>query len=107
MEILEITGEKFKEEVIDYEKPVIVDFFATWCGPCKVQSAIMEEIAQTEEDVKIVKIDVDQNQELAEKYEIMSIPTVIIIKNGIISKEFVGTTQKEELLEAYKSALIQ
>lgn len=105
MEILEITGEKFKEEVVDYENPVIVDFFATWCGPCKAQSVIMEELSQTEPDVKIVKIDVDKNTDLAEKYEIMSIPTVIIMKNGIISKEFVGTTQKEELLQAYKSAL--
>ncbi|MBR3134559.1 MAG: thioredoxin [Clostridia bacterium] len=102
MSVLEITGEDFEKEVLKSEKTVIIDFFATWCEPCQMQSPIMEEIASTEDSVKVVKIDVDRNAELADKYDIMSIPTIVVMKNGEVIKEFVGITKKEEILASVK-----
>ena len=98
MGVSEINSTNFQGEVLDSKKTVIIDFFATWCGPCQRQAPIMNEIAETREDIKVVKIDVDKNAELAEKYEIMSIPTIIIMKNGQVVNKYVGLTSKEELL---------
>lgn len=97
---IEINKNNFEAEVLKSDKPVIVDFFATWCGPCQTQSPILDEIAETMENVKVVKIDVDKNAELAEKYDVMSIPTIVIIKDGQLVKEFIGLTPKEEILNA-------
>ena len=97
---VEINKDNFEAEVLKSDKPVIVDFFATWCGPCQTQSPILDEIAETNENVKVVKIDVDKNAELAEKYDVMSIPTIVIIKDGQPVKEFIGLTPKEEILNA-------
>lgn len=102
MKVLEVNERNFNEEVLNSPKPVIIDFFATWCEPCMQQSPIIEEIADIEEEVKVVKIDVDKNAELADKYDIMSIPTILIIKDGQVIKDFVGLTSKDEILEALK-----
>ena len=99
MEVKVFNEENFESEVLNEKGFVIVDFFATWCGPCKIMSGIIDEIAE-ELDVKVGKVDVDESSKIAGKYEIMSIPTIIIFKNGEIVKTFVGVTDKEEIKEA-------
>ena len=102
MSVLKITEENFEEEVIKSEKSVVLDFYADWCGPCKMQSPIIDKMAEERTDVKVCKINVDENQKLAEKYNIMSIPTLLIIKNREIAKQFVGLTPKEKIEEYLK-----
>ena len=99
MEVLKIDEQNFKEEVLESEKPVLIDFFATWCEPCKMMSPIIDEIAkEVGSEIKVGKVDVDENQELAIKYDVMSIPTIIIFKNGKAEKTFVGLRDKQEIL---------
>ena len=103
MSVLKITSENYKEEVLNSEKPVLIDFYADWCGPCRMMSPIIDEIAvQLGEKVKVGKVNVDENQDLAMEYGVMSIPTIVIIKDGEISKTFVGVRDKNEILEALK-----
>jgi len=100
VEILEIKGiDQFKNDVLSFEGTVLVDFYATWCGPCKMMSPIIEEIASEHGDVKFVKVDVDENQDLAIEYNVISIPTMFIIKNGEITKSFVGVVSKSDITE--------
>ncbi len=99
MSVIKITEENFEEEVLKSEKTVLVDMYATWCGPCKMQSPIIDKIAEERQDIKVGKINVDENTELAEKYGIMSIPTIIIIKNGKTANQFVGLTPKGKIEE--------
>ena len=95
--------ENFEEEVLNSDKTTIVDFYADWCGPCKMMSPIIENIAEeNSENIKVGKVNVDESQDLAMKYNIMSIPTVLIFKNGNISKSFIGVTSKQEIMEALK-----
>ena len=99
MSVLKLTDENFESEVLNSEKPCIVDFYADWCGPCKMMSPIIEEIAEElGEKVKVGKVNSDENMELAQNYGIMSIPTIMVIKNGKVTKTFVGVTSKEEIL---------
>ena len=99
MSVLKLTDENFENEVLNSDKPCIVDFYADWCGPCKMMSPIIEEIAEEfGEKAKVGKVNSDENMELAQKYGIMSIPTIMIIKNGEVTKTFVGVTSKEEIL---------
>ena len=101
MSVLKLTEENFEKEVMQSEKNVIVDFFATWCGPCKMMSPIIDEIAEELGDsVKVGKIDTDENLELAQKFGIMSIPTIMILKNGSVVKTFVGVTSKSEIIDS-------
>ncbi len=100
MSVLKITNENFEEEVIKSDKPVIVDFYADWCGPCKMQSPIIDSIAEEQNEIKIGKVNVDENPDLASQYNVMSIPTILVIKNGEVSKQFVGLTDKNQLLDA-------
>ena len=79
----------------------MVDFYATWCMPCKMMSGIIDEIAKEHQEVKFIKIDVDRNTELAIKYNVMSIPTMIIFKNGNTSKTFIGVTDKSEIIAEF------
>lgn len=103
MSVLKITSENYKEEVLNSEKPVLIDFYADWCGPCRMMSPIIDEIAvQLGEKVKVGKVNVDENQDLAMEYGVMSIPTIVIRKDGEISKTFVGVRDKNEILEALK-----
>lgn len=86
------------EEIIQQDKPVLVDFFATWCGPCKMQAPILDEVKKAMGDqVSIIKIDVDQNQHVAAQYQIRSVPTIIIFKNGAIKWRQSGVFQATEL----------
>lgn len=100
MSVLKINNENYEEEVLKSNKPVIIDFYADWCGPCRMMSPIIDEIAEEKaESIKVGKVNVDENQELAMKYGVMSIPTIVIIKNGEVSKTFVGVRNKNEILE--------
>lgn len=102
VEIIEIkNAEQFEKEVINESGVVFVDFYATWCMPCKTMSPIIEEIAKEHKEVKFVKIDIDKNEELAIKYNVMSIPTMIIMKNGEVTKTFVGVTNKESIIKEF------
>lgn len=99
MEILKVNSENFEEEVLNSKNTVLVDFYADWCGPCKMMSPIMDEIAEElGENVKVGKINVDNNQELAIQYDVMSIPTIMIFNKGNIVKTFIGVTDKNEIL---------
>ncbi len=100
MSVLTITENNFEEEVLNSEKTVLIDFYADWCGPCKMQSPIVDKIAEERSDIKVGKINIDENPELAEKYDVMSIPTLVIIKNGQVANQFVGLTSKHEIEEA-------
>ncbi|MDO8529418.1 MAG: thioredoxin [bacterium] len=95
---IELTDANFEQEVIKSDKPALVDFWATWCGPCQMMGPIIEELAkEMEGKVKIRKIEVDSNPETSEKYGIMSIPALKIFKNGKVIKEFTGLQNKEVL----------
>ena len=101
--VYQFTDANFEEEVLNCDKTVLVDVFATWCGPCRMMSPIIDEIAEELGDmVKVGKVDSDENPEIADRYGIMSIPTILIIKNGQVVKTFIGVTAKEEILEALK-----
>ncbi len=98
VEIMEIkNAEHFEQEVINESGTVLIDFYATWCMPCKVMSPIIEEIAKEHKEIKVVKIDIDRNEELAIKYNIMRIPTMLIMKNGEVTKTMVGIIEKQDI----------
>lgn len=99
MSVLKITNKNFEEEVLNSDKPVIIDFYADWCGPCKMMSPIIDSIAEENKELKVGKVNVDEAQELAIKYNIMSIPTIIIFKNGNEHKKIIGLTSKENILK--------
>lgn len=99
MAVLNITEENFENEVLKSNVPAIIDFYADWCGPCKMMSPIVDEIAEELKDkVKVGKINSDDNMNLAEKYGIMSIPTILVIKDGKVVKTFVGVTDKTTII---------
>ncbi len=100
--VLKVTSKNFEEEVLNSNEFVIVDFYADWCGPCKMMSPIMEEIAGEADNAKVCKVNVDEAQDLAVQYNVMSIPTIIIFKDGEIKEQFVGVTSKETILNALK-----
>lgn len=101
MEIVHITNESFAEEVLRSDVPVLADFYADWCGPCKMVAPILEEIAGERDDVKIVKINVDEAGDIAAEFAVMSIPTLILFKNGRQEKKAVGYQPKEALLQTF------
>ena len=102
MEIIKVTNANFEEEVLNSDKTVVIDFYADWCGPCKAYSPIVESVATENEDIKVVKIDVDNAQDIAIKYQVMSIPTTIVIKDGKEINRAVGMLSKSDLLEMVK-----
>ena len=97
MGVIKISEESFKKEVLEESRTVLVDFYADWCGPCKMLSPIIEEVAKENEDAKFVKINVDEAQELAIEYDIMSIPTIVVIKDGKEVNRTVGLIDKTEI----------
>ena len=98
MSVLNITSENFEQEVMKSDKPVLLDFWATWCGPCRMVSPVIDEIAEERSDIKVGKINVDEQMELAAKYGVMSIPTLMVIKNGEVSNQSVGAIPKANIL---------
>lgn len=96
--MINLTSENFEKEVLKSEKPVLVDFWATWCGPCQMIAPIVEEIAKENEDkLKVGKVNVDEATDLAVKFDVASIPTLILFRNGNIVGTIVGYREKEEL----------
>ena len=102
MEIIKVNSQNFEEEVIKSEKPVLIDFYADWCGPCKMLSPIIDEIAEENSDIKVVKVNVDDSQDLAMKYQVMSIPTLVVIKNGEEVNRSVGLIDKSQVANLIK-----
>ena len=103
MSVLKITGDNFQEEVLKSNKPVLIDFYADWCGPCRMMSPIIDQIAEEmKEEIKVGKVNVDNNQELAMEYGVMSIPTIVIIENGEVKNTLVGVRDKNEIKEMLK-----
>lgn len=103
MSEITLTIDNFEEEVLESDVPVLVDFWATWCGPCRMLAPVIEEIAETSEGkVKVCKVNVDDEPQLATQFEIASIPTVLIFKNGELVQTSIGYKEKEALLELLK-----
>lgn len=102
MEILKVTSENFEEEVLKSKQTVLIDFYADWCGPCKMLSPVVDQIAEENENVKVVKINVDNAQDLAMKYQVMSIPTLVVIKEGKEINRSVGLRDKSEIINMIK-----
>lgn len=99
---LKLNSENFEKEVLNSNEPVLVDFYADWCGPCKMMAPVVEELAgELQGKAKVGKINVDENQDLAMEYNVMSIPTLIIFKEGKELKRFVGVKDKNELLNEF------
>lgn len=102
MEILKVTSENFEEEVLKSKQTVLIDFYADWCGPCKMLSPVVDQIAEENENIKVVKINVDNAQDLAMKYQVMSIPTLVVIKEGKEINRSVGLRDKSEIINMIK-----
>ena len=102
MSVITITGENFEKEVLQSDKPVLIDFWAPWCGPCRMVSPVVEEIAGEHPEIKVGKVNVDENRELAMEYRISSIPTLILFENGEPKKTSLGFLTKEKLEEFIK-----
>jgi len=100
--MLSVNQNNFKQEVLDYKGVVFVDFYAEWCGPCRITGPIIEEISQEKPEIKFIKINVDQNPDLTSQYSISSIPSVVIFKEGQPIHQFTGGMGKENLLEEIK-----
>ena len=98
MPIIHINPENFPMEVLNSTKPVLVDFFATWCGPCQALGPILEELSDERTDIKVCKVDVDENKALARKYRVMSVPTLMVVKDGEVVKRSTGAATKDEIL---------
>lgn len=98
-----LNKDNFKEEVLDYKGTVLVDFFATWCGPCKRLAPIISEIAEEYENVKVCKLDIDAEMELAEEYRVASIPTLVLFADGEVKKRQAGLAPKEEIIKMWQN----
>jgi len=102
IDIMKVTSANFEEEVLNSDKTVVIDFYADWCGPCKLYAPIVEEVASENQDIKVVKINVDEAQDIAMNYQVMSIPTTVIIKEGKEVNRAVGMISKADLLSMIK-----
>ena len=101
MSIIELTQENYQKEVLEFDKPVLIDFFATWCGPCKMVSPVVDQIAAERPDIKVCKLDVDKNLDLARSFQVMSVPTLVAMKNGEIINKTVGAMPKAVILKMF------
>ena len=99
MSAIHINKENFQQEVLHSDKPVLVDFWASWCGPCQMVLPILDEIADERSDIKVCKINVDEQKELARQFRVMSIPTLAVFKNGEMVNRSTGAKPKEQILQ--------
>ena len=102
MSVITITKDNFEAEVLNSDKPVLVDFWAVWCGPCRMLSPVVDQVAEENPDIKVCKVNVDEEQQLAIKYGVMSIPTLLVFKGGELVNQSVGVIPKEEVLNLIK-----
>jgi len=102
MSIITLTKNNFDDVVVNSDKPVLIDFWATWCGPCKMLSPVVDEVAEENDDIKVCKVNVDDEGELAIKFGVMSIPTLVVMNNGEEVKRSVGVISKSEILDMVK-----
>lgn len=98
MAVITITNDNFKTEVLQSDKPVLLDFWATWCGPCRMLSPIVDEVAEERSDIKVGKVNVDEQPELAAEFGVMSIPTLLVFKDGQLVNQSVGARPKSGVL---------
>ena len=97
MSVINLTTENFEKEVLNAKEPVLVDFWATWCGPCQTMGPVVDELAQEVTDVKVGKVNVDEQMVLAREYKVMSIPTFLVFKDGKVAERTLGVQEKSEL----------
>lgn len=98
MSVLKVTEQNFNQEVMNSEKPVLIDFWASWCAPCRMLSPVVDQISDETEEVKVCKVNVDEEPNLARQFQVMSIPTLILMKNGKIAKQSVGVRPKSAIM---------
>jgi thioredoxin len=104
-EIIEVTDANFQAEVLESDTPTLVDFWAPWCGPCRVVAPVLAEIADERDDLRVVKLNVDENQQTAASYEVLSIPTLILFRNGTVAHKVIGAYPKAKLQSELEPAL--
>jgi thioredoxin 1 len=103
--INEVTDANFQAEVLEAEQPVLVDFWAPWCGPCRIVAPHLEELNEERENLRVVKLNVDENPTTAARYEVMSIPTLLLFKDGGVAKKVIGALPKNRLVQELEPAL--
>ncbi|HVL94500.1 MAG TPA: thioredoxin [Solirubrobacteraceae bacterium] len=103
--ITEVSDSNFQAEVLEADQPVLVDFWAPWCGPCRMVAPVLEEMAGERDNLKIVKLNVDDNQQTAARYEVLSIPTLILFKHGQVAAKVIGAMPKKRLEAELEPAL--
>lgn len=101
MSVLTITKDNFKSEIVETDKPVLLDFWASWCAPCMMQSPIVDQVAEEHPEIKVGKVNVDEQPELASAFAVQSIPTLVIISGGVTKEVLVGLHSKEQILENF------
>lgn len=99
MALLKLTRDNFENEALNSEIPVLIDFYADWCGPCRMLGPVIDEIAEEAADFKVGKVNIDEQPELATKYQVMSVPTLVVIKNGEVANRATGVTPKQKILD--------
>ena len=97
MSVIHITNQNFREEVVNSDKPVLLDFWASWCGPCSMLSPVIDEIAEDRSDIKVGKVNVDEEPELASAFQVMSIPTIVVLKGGNVTGKSVGVRPRKDI----------